>query len=424
MSAAVLGLIQAFRLLRGRLVAGGPLSVLSVLSIPFLPAARQLTPSPMSAVLGRPKSILVIAILVIGFFTLFPWSYLSGLSSAETFDTWTNKRPNGVILILLSPKRIQQATLALRNVEDRFNRRLKYPYRLVMVEGEYEEVTEVQKERIAHITEGRAKFTEIPKSQWDAPASLNQSLMDASIEKIGLVTHYEEHRVRRGIARLVDVSIPADVQISQRLDTDVEFHCDVAYDPIQRVIDNNALYGFVQIIPDGEWVQPTLASNVSAFMATEKDNFPLDANHRFVWRGDENVAKALRGEAGNPEWTGLCMYNNFEISHRSIWENPIYTRFFEFLDRAGGFFYERWGDAPVHSFGIAMTLRKDQVVQFTDMGSVTIFQCTGITIDDQRSSYQHQGWGFICPVESSSCTCVQEEKFKSFKDGAEGWFDA
>ncbi|KAG6915756.1 hypothetical protein DXG01_010023 [Tephrocybe rancida] len=140
---------------------------------------------------------------------------------------------------------------------------------------------------------------------------------------------------------------------------------------------------FVQLFPDGEWVQPTLASNVSAFMATEKDNFPLDANHGFVWRGEQ--------------FRNLSPY---------IWENPIYTRFFEFLDRAGGFFYERWGDCPVHSFGLAMTLRKDQAVQFKDMG------------------YQHQGWEFTCPVESSSCTCVQEEKFKSFKDRGEEWFNA
>ncbi|KAG6830256.1 hypothetical protein H0H87_008680, partial [Tephrocybe sp. NHM501043] len=218
--------------------------------------------------------------------------------------------------------------MALRNVEDRFNRRLKYPYILFMVEGEYDEVTEVQKERIAHITEGRAKFGFF----WNHPAFRQYDWL-------------------------------------WRLDTDIEFHCDIPYDPIQRLIDNNALYGFVQLAYDAEWVQPTLASNVSAFMATEgADSFPPDANQGFVWHGDENIAKAMRGEAGNQEWTKRCMYNNFEISHRSVWEHPIYTRLFEFLDRAGGFFYERWGDSPIHSFGLAMTLRKDQVVQFKDMG--------------------------------------------------------
>lgn len=30
------------------------------------------------------------------------------------------------------------------------------------------------------------------------------------------------------------------------------------------------------------------------------------------------------------------LQNNFEISHRSIWESELYTRFFKFLDEAGG----------------------------------------------------------------------------------------
>ena len=39
---------------------------------------------------------------------------------------------------------------------------------------------------------------------------------------------------------------------------------------------------------------------------------------------------------------------------------------------ASGFHYERWGDAPVHSYGLAMSLRKDQALQFTDIGCVQL----------------------------------------------------
>lgn len=195
-----------------------------------------------------------------------------------------------------------------------------------------------------------------------------------------------------------------------RLDTDIEFHCDVPYDPIERMVQKNALYGFVQVALDAVWVQPSLASNVSAFMASVHEGsnslaFPKDTNHAFVWNGKDGVDKAMRGEAGNTEWTKRCMYNNFEISHRSVWENELYKKFFEFLDRAGGFFYERWSDSPIHSFGISMSLSKDQVLQFKDMG------------------YQHQGWEYECPAQSPSCTCLKEKKFEDFKDGGEGWFE-
>lgn len=35
--------------------------------------------------------------------------------------------------------------------------------------------------------------------------------------------------------------------------------------------------------------------------------------------------------------------------------------YFEYLDKAGGFFYERWGDAPVHSLAAAMFLNASEV---------------------------------------------------------------
>ncbi len=38
-----------------------------------------------------------------------------------------------------------------------------------------------------------------------------------------------------------------------------------------------------------------------------------------------------------------------------------YEEYFKYLDRTGGFFYERWGDAPVHSLGAVMLLNSSQV---------------------------------------------------------------
>ena len=37
-------------------------------------------------------------------------------------------------------------------------------------------------------------------------------------------------------------------------------------------------------------------------------------------------------------------------------------KFFEHLDKKGGFYYERWGDAPVHSIGAALFAKKEQIV--------------------------------------------------------------
>jgi alpha 1,2-mannosyltransferase len=44
-----------------------------------------------------------------------------------------------------------------------------------------------------------------------------------------------------------------------------------------------------------------------------------------------------------------------------------YIDYFESLDQDGGFFYERWGDAPVHSIAAATMLHKDQIQFFHDI---------------------------------------------------------
>ena len=68
------------------------------------------------------------------------------------------RQHNAVILILLAPSRITQALVALQNVEDRFNRRLKYPIVLFMAEDEVHFITDEIREKIRWITEGRATF--------------------------------------------------------------------------------------------------------------------------------------------------------------------------------------------------------------------------------------------------------------------------
>jgi hypothetical protein len=51
-----------------------------------------------------------------------------------------------------------------------------------------------------------------------------------------------------------------------------------------------------------------------------------------------------------------------------LWRNESYRAFFDYLDHKGGFFYERWGDAPVHSIAAALFLPKRDIHFFNDLG--------------------------------------------------------
>ncbi|KAF8518759.1 nucleotide-diphospho-sugar transferase [Gautieria morchelliformis] len=340
------------------------------------------------------------------------WMLTLGLNGTKAVVE--EPRPNAVIVMLVAPSRIMQAIVALRNIEDRFNRRLKYPY-VVLTEAA---ITEAVRDKVAWVTEGRATFADLPPDMWGTPEFLDSDKIEESIKTIGLFVRagnwaVADARCRfstayRSMCRFYSGFFwrhPAIIQYDWiwRLDSDIVFHCDVPYDPFVRMQSAQALYGFVQVSDDALWVQPSLAGNISAFMATHAHLLPPDANHGFSWR---DIGKALRGEAGGEDWTMRTFYNNWEISHRTLWSSELYMSFFEYLDRAGGFFYERWGDAPVHSLGVSMSLRADQVMQFEDMG------------------YEHQRWPYDCP-SLARCTCVRDSVIlEEFDSHGNQWFNA
>ena len=61
-------------------------------------------------------------------------------------------------------------------------------------------------------------------------------------------------------------------------------------------------------------------------------------------------------------------FTTTEISHASVWTSQIYQSYFEQVDRAGGIYYTRWGDATIKSIGIALSVEESKVHRFSDIG--------------------------------------------------------
>ncbi len=101
---------------------------------------------------------------------------------------------------------------------------------------------------------------------------------------------------------------------------------------------------------------PTLWDNTQAFMA---------ANPSFV--PEDNLMDFVTAESGRDY--NLChFWSNFEIGNLNFLRSKEYRAYFDHLDKANGFFLERWGDAPVHSLAAAMFLNRSQVHHFSDIG--------------------------------------------------------
>jgi mannosyltransferase len=80
---------------------------------------------------------------------------------------------------------------------------------------------------------------------------------------------------------------------------------------------------------------------------------------------------ALRNrDAAGDLWNMCHFWSNFEIGDLEFFRGEAYRAVFEFLDRDGGFYYERWGDAAVHSLAVALLLEPGELHRFSDWGYV------------------------------------------------------
>lgn len=120
-------------------------------------------------------------------------------------------------------------------------------------------------------------------------------------------------------------------------------------------------------------------------------------------------------------------WSNFEIADLSLWRSKGYRKLFEFLDLKGGFFYSRWGDAPVHSLGAILLLRPSELVQFDNIGYVSVERKVDLWKQERLShslsltflfSFQYHPPFSHCPRDAGAkCGCDPRSSFDYDRTG-------
>jgi len=141
-----------------------------------------------------------------------------------------------------------------------------------------------------------------------------------------------------------------------RVEPGVHYHCDVNFDPFVFLHETNKTYGFTLAVHETRRTIESLWSTVREFI-----------NEHPEYVAPNNAMKFVSDDGGTEY--NLCMfYNNFEISDLDFWRGEAYTAYFNHLDRHGGFYYERWGDAPVHSIAVSLLAGTDRMHFFREIG--------------------------------------------------------
>lgn len=141
-----------------------------------------------------------------------------------------------------------------------------------------------------------------------------------------------------------------DMQYYWRVEPKVHFFCDVDYDVFRFMSDRNKTYGFTINLYDDPTSIETLWPETTKFLAEHPDY--LHENNAMPWLTD-SVRRPEHNKNANG-YSTCHFWSNFEIGNLDFWRSKVYEEYFNHLDRSGGFFYERWGDAPVHSIALGL----------------------------------------------------------------------
>ncbi|KAI8575194.1 hypothetical protein K450DRAFT_262968 [Umbelopsis ramanniana AG] len=332
-------------------------------------------------------------------FNLFRDSYTSFSPTPSKSNTTGYTLPSNIspedpvracYVVLVRNQELNGLLSSMRQLEDTFNRKFNYPY--VFLNDD--EFTPEFIEMTSAATKSEVKYGKLDSQMWGYPSFINQTLAAENREAMAATgipyggSESYRHMCRFQSGYFFRHPLLDEYDYYWRVEPDVDFSCQVDYDVFKYMRNHGKKYGFTIAFREFMGTIPSLWDTVRNFKRDYPevaDNLPARQDTLFKFITDDN---------GNT-YNGCHFWTNFEIASLDLWRSNDYLKLFSYLDRSGGFFYERWGDAPVHSIAATLMLRKDEFHFFNDIGY-------------RHSAYTH------CPVEPEfrdRCSCNPDTNF-------------
>lgn len=333
----------------------------------------------------------------------------------------SNNRANAAFVVLARNSEIDGVILSMRSLERRFNQWFNYPWIFLNDEP----FTKEFERRVEEVASGDFKFGIISKKNWNFK-NQNDIYFKESIENQGdrgimygnLQSYHSMCRFYSGF--FFEHPLVQNLDWYWRVEPDVEFYCDLTYDPFIEMEKNGKLYGYTIAIKELVDTVPNLfkytkkfiieskiklpntwkffSNNFKFFNGLNEDKYMDVSNLNEFWKKlkklsilsysqtspslltNKNLLQNIISNSKNPinnpipekynnENYNLChFWSNFEIASNKLFTSPEYKSYYQFLENSNGFFTERWGDAPIHSLAAGMFLSLDQIHYFRDIG--------------------------------------------------------
>ncbi|KAI0512554.1 glycolipid 2-alpha-mannosyltransferase [Xylaria bambusicola] len=356
------------------------------------------------------------------------------------------ERENAVLVMLARNSERQKAKRTVRSIEAHFNQWFEYPILFLNDEPwDARFIAELNK-----TAGGRGIFEVIPKNQWTFPDWLDQDSAKKSIEAQGHAgaphagKEGYHHMCRFYSGKFYQLEALSKYKWYWRLEPDVDFTCAITYDPFVQMAKHKKVYGYTIALWEvgkscpGLFHATTAWKSLKGIPSSSLWSAMMEASWMpFPFRSF--LSWLPHRDAAGDVWSLCHFWSNFEIADMDFFRSRAYQDYFEYLDKKGGFYQERWGDAAVHSLAIGMLADPQQVHHFEDIGyrHAKFYQCPANALDgqlpDSPSLVKNKPWspesagGIGCRCECDGKTgrnfqsyCL--DRLKQPSSPKKGWF--
>ncbi|KAF2628471.1 glycosyltransferase family 15 protein [Macroventuria anomochaeta] len=361
-------------------------------------------------------------------------------------------RANAAIVVLARNKELNGVIQSIKSFERHFNRWFNYPY-VFLNDGDFNTTF---KETVGNHTKSTVEWGKIAPEHWGFPDWADPAVVKEGIAKqgdraimYGGMESYH-HMCRFYSGQFYKHELLQKYEWYWRLEPEITYFCDITYDPFIHMIRNKKTYGFTIAVKELRETVPNIWRYASAFkrmnnitsqgmweMFVEKpkeepkDKLPKD-DPKYKKPLPQEILRSEPGTGALPEIDpenmegenyNMChFWSNFEIVNLAWYRSKEYNDFFEMMDRSGGFWMERWGDAPIHSLAAGILLGPQDVHYFRDFGyrHTTIQHCPAnaparqlpripyleeTTLDEKARKEEDDYWAHPDPPKENGVGC-------------------
>lgn len=277
-------------------------------------------------------------------------------------------RERATILSLVRNNELTSIVKSIEQIEAKFNSKFQYPYTFINEQP----FSNKFKERVSSLTKAEINFVHIPHHIWRKPFDIDGEREKAGIEYLlSEDVAYSDVESYHNMCRFYSGNVFKMPELAKykyywRIEPGVKYFSDIKYDVFKYLAGTGKVYGFTIALYDSPQSVKTLFPETLKFLSKDDNYKYVNPNGAFQWV-TENKQNPKHNELTGG-YSTCHFWSNFEIADMDFFRSDAYSKWFDHLESTGKFYYERWGDAPVHSLGVALFADKKRVHWFRDIG--------------------------------------------------------